>query len=73
MRISSQIRIKTLGALATIVAAGTMTMTMTLTLAGSAQVPLTSYADSQGYVDVQKLTCAQLGGTYQDDADLLAA
>jgi predicted deacetylase len=38
-----------------------------------AQVPLSSYADSQGYVDVQKLTCAQLANTWQEDADLLAA
>jgi len=39
----------------------------------SAQVPLSSYADKNGYVDVQKLTCAQLAGTFQEDADLLAA
>lgn len=37
------------------------------------QVPLTAYADKDGYVDVQKLTCAQLAGTFQEDADLLAA
>lgn len=39
----------------------------------SAQVPLATYADKNGYVDVQKLTCAQLAGTFQEDADLLAA
>jgi hypothetical protein len=38
-----------------------------------AQVPLSSYADANGYIDVQKLTCAQLAGTFQDDADLLVA
>ena len=38
-----------------------------------AQVSLSAYADSDGYVDVQKLTCAQLAGTFQEDADLLAA
>lgn len=38
-----------------------------------AQVPLSSYADKNGYVDVQKLTCAQLANTWQEDADLLAA
>jgi hypothetical protein len=34
-------------------------------------VPLASYADADGWIDVQKLTCAQLAGTYQEDADLL--
>lgn len=41
--------------------------------AASAQTPLTAYADKNGYVDVQKLTCAQLAGTFQEDADMLAA
>lgn len=36
-----------------------------------AQVELKSYADSKGYVDVQKLTCAQLANTFQEDADHL--
>ncbi|MFN6961333.1 MAG: HdeA/HdeB family chaperone [Rhodocyclaceae bacterium] len=39
----------------------------------SAQVPLSQYADKDGYVNVQKLTCGQLAGTFQEDADLLAA
>lgn len=39
----------------------------------SAQTPLSDYADKNGYVDVQKLTCAQLAGTFQEDADMLAA
>jgi hypothetical protein len=39
--------------------------------AASAQVPLTAYADEKGYVSVQKLTCAQLAGTFQEDADFL--
>ena len=38
-----------------------------------AQVPLSTYADANGYVDVQKLTWAQLAGTFQEDADLLVA
>ncbi len=38
-----------------------------------AQVPLSAYADANGYVDVQRLTCAQLAGTFQEDADLLTA
>jgi hypothetical protein len=37
----------------------------------SAQVELKSYADPNGYVDVQKLTCAQLANTFQEDADFL--
>ncbi|WP_441229536.1 HdeA/HdeB family chaperone [Tardiphaga sp. 215_C5_N2_1] len=38
-----------------------------------AQVPLTSYQDGNGFIDVQALTCAQLINTYQEDADTLAA
>lgn len=38
-----------------------------------AQVELKTYADRDGYVDVQKLTCAQLANTFQEDADYLAA
>jgi len=40
---------------------------------GHAQVSLSTYTDANGYVDVQSLTCAQLAGTYQEDADYLAA
>ena len=36
-----------------------------------AQVELKTYADSDGYIDVQALTCAQLANTYQEDADYL--
>jgi inactivated superfamily I helicase len=35
-------------------------------------VPLSSYADAGGWIDVQKLTCGQLAATYQEDADLLS-
>lgn len=38
-----------------------------------AQTELSAYADANGYLDVQKLTCAQLAGTFQEDADLLTA
>lgn len=41
------------------------------TMSASAQVELNTYANAQGYIDVQKLTCAQLAGTYQEDADFL--
>jgi hypothetical protein len=37
----------------------------------NAQVELKTYADANGYIDVQKLTCAQLAGTFQEDANLL--
>ncbi|MBB5053032.1 hypothetical protein HNQ36_003023 [Afipia massiliensis] len=36
-----------------------------------AQVELKTYADSNGFIDVQKLTCAQLANTFQEDADHL--
>ena len=40
-------------------------------VAASAQTALSAYADDKGYIDVQKLTCAQLAGTFQEDADFL--
>jgi len=45
-----------------------------MTMIGAAKadpVDLTAYADKNGYIDVQKLTCAQLANTYQEDADHL--
>src|SRR6476620_1242446 len=36
-----------------------------------AQTDLTAYADANGYIDVQALTCAALAGTWQEDADRL--
>lgn len=41
------------------------------TQAARAQTDLSAYADANGYLDVQKLTCAQLAGTWQQDADML--
>jgi hypothetical protein len=38
-----------------------------------AQVDLSTYADANGFLNVQKLTCAQLAGTWQGDADRLTA
>jgi hypothetical protein len=38
-----------------------------------AQTDLTAYADPQGYIDVQALTCAALAGTWQEDADRLTS
>jgi len=43
-----------------------------LATGASAQVELKTYADADGFIDVQKLTCAQLAGTFQEDADLLS-
>jgi hypothetical protein len=37
----------------------------------NAQVELKTYADAEGFINVQALTCAQLAGTFQEDADLL--
>jgi hypothetical protein len=37
----------------------------------NAQVDLSAYADPDGFINVQTLTCAQLAGTWQDQADLL--
>jgi hypothetical protein len=34
--------------------------------------PLSSYGDANEMIDVQKFTCAQLAGTYQEDADAIA-
>ncbi|MHB2165890.1 HdeA/HdeB family chaperone [Alsobacter sp. R-9] len=35
--------------------------------------PLTAYADANGFIDVQALTCDQLANTFQEDADGLMA
>jgi len=37
----------------------------------AAQVELKAYANADGYLDVQALTCAQLANTFQEDADHL--
>jgi hypothetical protein len=36
-----------------------------------AQVPLSAYVDANGFIDVQQMTCGQLAGTFQEDADML--
>jgi hypothetical protein len=36
-----------------------------------AQTDLGAYADANGFLNVQELTCAQLAGTWQEDADRL--
>ena len=52
-----------------LIAAG-FALVMSPVVAG-AQTALSAYADDKGYIDVQKLTCAQLAGTFQEDADYL--
>jgi hypothetical protein len=47
--------------------------TMMLGAAKADPVPLSSYADANGFIDVQKLTCAQLANTYQEDANALTS
>jgi hypothetical protein len=39
--------------------------------AAKAQVDLSAYADAEGFLDIQTLTCAQLANTWQGDADRL--
>ena len=49
-------------------------MGLAVAITGSAvqaQTPLSAYVDANGYLDVQTLTCAQLAGTYQQDANSL--
>ena len=46
-------------------------VSMTASIA-SAQVDLSTYADAEGFLNVQALTCAQLANTWQEDADRLA-
>jgi hypothetical protein len=43
------------------------------TTSAFAAVELNTYANKDGYIDVQKLTCAQLANTFQEDADYLTA
>ncbi len=39
--------------------------------AASAQTELKTYADDKGYINVRALTCGQLAGTFQEDADFM--
>ncbi len=49
----------------------TAAVTACLIGGANAQTPLKAYADPDGYINVQALTCAELAGTFQEDADLL--
>jgi hypothetical protein len=48
-------------------------MTAAVSVSANAQTELSAYADAEGFINVQELTCAQLANTYQEDADMLAA
>ncbi|WOH80996.1 HdeA/HdeB family chaperone [Bradyrhizobium sp. BEA-2-5] len=50
-----------------------VTLLVAAMASAKAQVPLSAYVDANGFIDVQKLTCAQLAGTFQEDADALTA
>ena len=54
-----------------LILAATVLMITSTNYDANAQVNLSAYADAEGYLDVQELTCAQLAGTWQDQADLL--
>ena len=47
-----------------------------MAMAGAAKadpVDLSAYADANGFIDVQALTCGQLANTYQEDANALSS
>jgi hypothetical protein len=49
-------------------------MLVTSAMSGAlAQVDLSAHTDANGFINLQKLTCAQLAGTWQDDPDRLTA
>jgi len=47
--------------------------TAALPVPARAQTELSAYADKDGFINVQELTCKQLASTFQEDADMLAA
>jgi hypothetical protein len=46
---------------------------MTIGAAKADPVDLSAYADANGFIDVQALTCGQLANTYQEDANALSS
>ena len=53
------------------IAVSTFAFAMISTQAIAQPVPLSAYADANGFIDVQTLMCSQLAGTFQEDADML--
>jgi HdeA/HdeB family len=50
---------------------GFVTAIAAITAAKADPVPLSTYADANGFINVQALTCGQLSNTYQEDANAL--
>ena len=51
----------------------TVTAIGALSAAKADPVDLSAYADANGFIDVQTLTCGQLANTYQEDANALTS
>jgi hypothetical protein len=54
----------------------TLLAALAMIAAGAAKadpVDLSTYADANGFIDVQALTCGQLANTYQEDANALTS
>jgi hypothetical protein len=51
---------------------GTVAFFLAAGSGAQAQVPLANHADAKGRIDVQRFTCAQFAGTFQEDADAMA-
>ena len=56
-----------------LLAASALVSAVAVSAPAMAQTPLSAYADANGFIDVQALTCAQLAGTFQEDADALTS
>lgn len=48
-----------------------LALAMTFSGPARAQTDLAAYADKDGYLNVNKLTCGQLANTWQEDANFL--
>jgi HdeA/HdeB family len=57
----------------TVILLGFAAALATIGAAKADPVPLSSYADANGFIDVQTLTCGQLASTYQEDANALTS
>jgi hypothetical protein len=53
--------------------AATFAAIATVSAAKADPMPLSTYADANGFIDVQTLTCGQLANTYQEDANALTS
>jgi hypothetical protein len=53
--------------------AATFAAIATVSAAKADPMPLSTYADANGFIDVQTLTCGQLANTYEEDANALTS